>query len=119
MLWALLLGILFGSRSVKCIPPQATLLHQMQENIAMLKAQLDLQKPKIVNPVKYKTQWCKFFNTTNGCEKGVDCTYAHYEHEFRFKTEWCRYVAAGYRCNKGADCTYAHSKDEMRAKVEI
>jgi len=35
------------------------------------------------NSIRYKTVACKFFGRTGSCRKGLNCTYAHGDHELR------------------------------------
>lgn len=63
-----------------------------------------------------KTQWCKFFKE-GACDRGANCTFAHYEHELKVapdftKTRMCQAFLAG-EC-RDENCGFAHSKDEIR-----
>jgi hypothetical protein len=39
------------------------------------------------NSIRYKTVACKFFGRTGSCRKGLNCTYAHGDHELRNLTD--------------------------------
>lgn len=67
----------------------------------------DLDKIDLnINIKKDKTQLCKYFKSTKGCDKGNNCSFAHGEIELKEITKTC---FSGLKCYK-KDCEYSHPK---------
>jgi hypothetical protein len=95
-----------------------------------------------VKTEKLKTQMCKFFSSSKGCENGERCKFAHGSDELRcynlpyepvvedtkpkktevkknisskLKTQMCRFAG---KCRFEDKCRFAHSEDELRKDTE-
>eukprot|EP00884_Botryococcus_braunii_P007087 jgi/Botrbrau1/1637/Bobra.0185s0047.1 len=77
---------------------------------------------------EYKTEFCPEVLAGGGCDKGIQCQYAHNSEEFRkyaaarrgrvdefnFKIQFCEHFMTTNSCASGLTCSFAHGAGDMR-----
>ena len=70
----------------------------------------------------YKQGKCLYFDSAQGCLRGVECPFSHTTNEARYhpvayKTKMCERIATSGACGLGDLCHLAHGVEELRREA--